>query len=35
VVTDFKGGNTYLFGREILAATRGVHAEMLAQVQLI
>jgi len=35
VVSDFKGGSNYLFGREILAASRGVHAEMLAQVQLI
>ncbi len=34
-VTDFNGGNGYLFGREILAANARVHAEMLAQVAQI
>lgn len=34
-VTDFKGGNSYLFGREILAANARIHPEMLAQVARI
>jgi myo-inositol-1(or 4)-monophosphatase len=34
-VSDFRGGNNYLFGREILAATPGVHAQMLQQVQTL
>lgn len=34
-VTDFSGGNSYLFGREILAANAHIHAAMLAQVARI
>jgi myo-inositol-1(or 4)-monophosphatase len=34
-VTDFNGGKSYLFGREILAANARVHPEMLAQVARI
>lgn len=34
-VTDFNGGNSYLFGREILAANAQVHGAMLAQVSRI
>jgi len=28
-VTDFSGGNNFLFGRELCAANNGIHAEML------
>lgn len=34
-VSDFQGGNNYIFGREILAANPGVHAEMLVQVKTL
>lgn len=34
-VTDFHGGKSYLFGREILAANARIHAEMLAEVARI
>lgn len=33
VVTDFQGGDNFLFGGEILAATDGVHEEMLNVIQ--
>jgi myo-inositol-1(or 4)-monophosphatase len=32
-VTDFKGGDDYLFGREILATNQLVHQEVLAAIQ--
>lgn len=32
-VTDFSGGNDYIFGREILAANAGVHVQLLQAVQ--
>lgn len=35
MVSDFKGGDNYIFGREILAATEGVHKQMLADVSRI
>lgn len=34
-VTDFKGGNSYLFGREILAANSHVYNQMFVQVSRI
>lgn len=34
-VTDFNGGHSYLFGREILAANSHIHGAMLAQVARI
>lgn len=34
-VTDFNGGNSYLFGREILAANANIHKQMFAQVSRI
>ncbi len=32
-VSDFSGGNNYLFGNEMCAANSGVHAEMLKVIQ--
>ena len=32
VVTDFKGGEDFIFGREIIAAN-GIHGEMLEVIQ--
>lgn len=34
-VSDFQGGNNFVFGREILAANPKVHAEMLVQVKTL
>lgn len=34
-VTDFNGGNSYLFGREILATNAHIHKQMFAQVSRI
>jgi len=34
-VSDFRGGNNFVFGREILAANPTVHAEMLVQVKTL
>lgn len=34
-VSDFQGGNNFVFGREILAANPKVHAEMLEQVKTL
>ena len=33
VITDFKGENDYLFGRNIVAAAQTVHEEMLSIVK--
>lgn len=35
MVSDFQGGNNFVFGREILAANPKVHAEMLVQVKTL
>lgn len=34
-VSDFQGGNNFVFGREILAANPKVHTEMLVQVKTL
>lgn len=33
LVTDFKGGDNFLFGKEIVATAPGVHAEFLAEIK--
>jgi myo-inositol-1(or 4)-monophosphatase len=32
-ITDFKGGNNFLFGRELCAANSSMHAEMLREIK--
>ena len=32
-VTDFSGGDTFMFGRELCAANSNMHAEMLSVIQ--
>jgi myo-inositol-1(or 4)-monophosphatase len=32
-ISDFKGGNNYIFGREIVAANTAVHDEFLSKIK--